>query len=163
MRIRSNVLGVVLVIVIFGGIVLSSVTGSWNTTTTKVPAQITSGEFAGASDPADIRGSYTFADIEKSFDIPAEELAAAFGVDEKSADDFKCKDLEALYTDLKASGVEIGTDSVRYFAALYKQLPYTPSESTFLPTSAVEILKEKGVLDTEKEKYLESHSVDVKK
>lgn len=162
MRIRANALGLVVIIVIFGGIAVSSLVGFWNTTNTKVPAQITSGEYAGSNDPADIRGSYSFADIRKNFDIPIEVLAKVFGVDEKNAEGFKCKDLEALYTNLKESGTEIGTDSVRYFVALYKQLPYTPSENTFLPSTAVKILKDKGVLNAEQEKYLESHNVVIK-
>ncbi|PKM88836.1 MAG: hypothetical protein CVU87_06560 [Firmicutes bacterium HGW-Firmicutes-12] len=164
MRIRANVLGILVVIVIFGGIAMTSVIGLWNTTNTKVPAQISSGKYAGVSDPADIRGSYSFTDINRNFDVSIEDLAAAFGVEESIAPGFKCKDLEALYAGMvEEEGIEIGTDAVRFFVALYIEIPYTPAESTFIPTSAVEILKEKGVLDDEQLTYLESHSLDLSK
>jgi hypothetical protein len=157
MRIRANVLGLLVVIVIFGGIAASSAIGVWNTTNSKVPAQINSGKYAGANDPADIRGSYSFADINRNFDVPIEDLAAAFGVEESIASEFKCKDLEALYAGmLEEEDIEIGTDAVRFFVALYIEIPYTPGDDTVIPTSAVEILKEKGVLDEEQIEYLTS-------
>ena len=54
--------------------------GWWQTESTKEAAVFTSGEFAGQANPADIRGSYTFGDVEKNFGIPAALLAQAFGV-----------------------------------------------------------------------------------
>ena len=43
-------------------------------------------------------------------------------------------------------GKEVGTDSVRYFVALYKGLPYTPEADTALPRPAVSILRKEAVL-----------------
>lgn len=161
MKIRSTALGLTVLVVLFGGIAMSSALNLWNTANTKVPARITSGEFSGAYNPGDIRGSYSFADISKSFKVPLEDLAAAFGVEKSKAAAFKCKDLESLYGELAASGKEIGTDSVRYFVALYVQIPYKPGENTSLPKAAVDILKAKGVLSLEEMSSLENRSVDV--
>lgn len=163
MRIRTNVLGLIVVVVIFGGVFISSAVGLWNTTNTKVAAQINSGKYAGASDPADIRGSYSFADINRNFDVPIDDLAKAFGVKDNAAE-FKCKDLETLYSGLaETEGIEMGTDAVKLFVARYTQLPYEPEEDTVIPTSALEILKEIGVLDDEQLEYLEKHSIDLSK
>lgn len=163
MKIRSKTLGAILLVVLFGGIALSSALNLWNTTNTKEPARITSDENEGAYNPADIRGSYSFTDITKSFEIPLEDLADAFGVEMSKDAEFKCKELESLYGELKASDQEVGTDSVRYFVVLYVQIPYIPANNTFLPQSAVDILKSKGVVSDEDLNYLERHSVDLDK
>ena len=63
--------------------------------------QIKSGEFTGENDPSDIRGSYSFADIEKAFDIPVDVLVKAFGVSYvEDPAGFKAKNLEELYGEL---------------------------------------------------------------
>ena len=67
MTLTSKPLAVILFVVMFGGIAFSSAMGWWATESTKVPVTFTEGEFAGQANPADIRGSYTFGDIAKSF------------------------------------------------------------------------------------------------
>jgi hypothetical protein len=57
---------------------LSVASGLWNTTSSKQPALIKSGEFAGLANPADIRGSYTYRDVLKSFTIPESVILQAF-------------------------------------------------------------------------------------
>ncbi len=145
MNLRSTHLAIIIFVFIFGGIALTSATGYWQTTNTKIPATYKDGEFAGQADPADIRGSYTFGDISNSFDIPLEDLGQAFGVDPERYVTFQCKELESIYASLE-EGKEVGTASVRYFVALYKGLPFNLTESIYLPELAVDILKEKASL-----------------
>jgi hypothetical protein len=141
--------GLIVLVVLFGGISISAAFNLWRTESSKIPARITSGEFAGRADPSDIRGSYSFGDIQKAFEVPVDVLAKAFGVghDEDMAA-FKCKQLEDIYANLPDDR-EIGTDSVRLFVALYKGLPHTPEDSTSLPNPAVSILKQLGTLTDE--------------
>jgi len=161
MKLNSKVIAVVLVSIILGGIGISKALGVWYTESTKIPAKYTSGEFAGQYNPEDIRGSFVFQDITDSFDIPAEVLAKAFGVNAANPESYPVKDLGTLYADLEAKGITIETASVRHFVALYKGLPYTVSEETYFPSSAVEILKEKGNISPEQLEYLEKHAVEV--
>lgn len=156
MKIKSGHLAILIVILIFGSVGITSALDLWKTKNDKSPAEYTQGEFAGQADPADIRGSYSFADISKSFGIPIEDLGKAFGVkDPSDYAAFKCKDLESIYADLKAQGKEVGTPSVRYFVALYKDLPITLAEEPYLPQTAIEILKEKASLTPEEIRKLE--------
>lgn len=112
----------------------------WQTTSSKVPATYTAGEFAGEYNPGDIRGSYSFKDIEEAFSVPVAGLAEAFGVeDSEDPAAFLCKGLEDIYG--QVGDGEIGTDSVRWFVALYTGLPYTPEEDTLLPSTALPVLQ----------------------
>lgn len=159
MKASKNIIAVILVIMFFGGIGLSKALNLWSTESSKVPAVFNSGEFSGKYNPADIRGSYSFNDIEKSFNIPVVVMAKAFGIENKNPADFQCKDLETKYSNLEN---EIGTGSVRLFVALYTGLPYSlEGEDTYLPDTAVSILKENAKLTQEQLKYLETHSVKI--
>lgn len=149
-------LGAVSLAVLFGGIALASALGYWKTTNAKVPASIPRGEFAGQADPMDIRGSYTFADISKNFDIPLDRLGAAFGVE--SPANFKCKDLESLYGDTE--GAEIGTASVRYFVSLYVGIPVDDADAADLPRSAADVLTGLGTLTEAQTEQLSAHTID---
>ncbi|MFA6707608.1 MAG: 4Fe-4S binding protein, partial [Sphaerochaetaceae bacterium] len=71
MRLSTRVIGIGITVFLLGSILLLMAFGLWKTESTKVPAKFTSGEFSGQSNPADIRGSYSFADIERNFSIPA--------------------------------------------------------------------------------------------
>jgi len=160
MRIKTLHLAVLIPLLIFGSVLVTSALGLWQTKNDKIPAAFKEGEAAGQYNPADIRGSYTLADISQTFQIPLEDLGAAFvSKDPASYAAFKVKELEALYSQQSAQGQEIGTGSVRYFVALYKGLPYTATESTYLPSSAVEILKAKAKLSAEETAQLEKISV----
>jgi hypothetical protein len=157
MTITSKPLAVILLVMLFGGIAFSSVMGWWVTESTKQPVTFSEGEFAGQANPADIRGSYTFGDIAKSFDVTPEVLAKAFGVTEGEPAVFAVKELEAINLD---SGYEIGTVSVRLFVAYYTGLPFdTTGQEIYLPQSATEILLAKGNLAPEQVAYLEKHTV----
>ena len=80
MKLTSKPLAIIVVVIMFGGIFFSKVQGWWETESTKEAAVFTEGEFAGKANPADIRGSYTFGDVENNFDISADILVQAFGV-----------------------------------------------------------------------------------
>ncbi|MGH4118944.1 hypothetical protein [Clostridium sp.] len=162
MKIKTYVLPLVIIVVLFGGIVVTKAFGLWKTESTKVPNTIKSGEAMGEYNPSDIRGSYTFKDISSSFKIPVEILGEAFAVESSDLNSFKVKDLEIIYEGLKDSGTQIGTSSIRLFVAYYLDLPYEISEESYLPKAAVDILKSKVKLSDEKLKYLDSHSVDIK-
>jgi hypothetical protein len=157
MTLTSKPLAVIVLVMLFGGIFFSSAMGWWATESTKEPVKFTDGEFAGMANPADIRGSYTFGDIAKSFDVPPEILAQAFGVTSEDPAAFAIKELEAVYLD---SGFEIGTASVRLFVAYYAGLPFdTTDQEIYLPQSAADILLTRGNLAPEQVAYVEQHTV----
>jgi hypothetical protein len=153
-KIKSWQIAAALVIIIFGGIFLSQQLGWWKTSGSKTPATIKSGEYAGTADPMDIRGSYAFTDIAKSFNIPLADLAAAYQLTDAQASTFKCKDLEGL--GLGEPGQDIGTESVRTFVAFYigrSPGDFSPGD---LPQSAISVLLAKGQLSADARTYLEN-------
>ena len=157
MTLTSKPLAVIVLVMFFGGIFFSSAMGWWATESTKQPITFTDGEFAGQANPADIRGSYTFGDISKSFDVTPEILAQAFGITDGDPAAFAVKELEAIYLD---SGYEIGTASVRLFVAYYTGLPFdTTDQEIYLPQSATDILLAKGNLTPGQITYLETYTV----
>lgn len=142
-KINSPILAPIVLAVFFGGILVSMGMNLWVTESSKVAARYTSGEYAGTANPADIRGSYSLANIEENFGIPVAVTARAFGAETwPNPPEFKAKDLEALYAGMP-EGIEVGTDSVRLFVARYLGQPYTPEETTRLPRSALTELKAK--------------------
>lgn len=158
MTLNSKSLAATLLVVLFGGILLSSALGWWQTESTKEPAKYTEGEFAGSANPADIRGSYTFGDVANSFPVTPEVLAQAFGITDADPAAFQIKSLEEIYAD---SPVEIGTGSVRIFVALYVGLPYdlVAAEETYLPQAAADILTAQGKMTPEQQAWLEAHII----
>ncbi|RPJ07637.1 MAG: hypothetical protein EHM28_06435 [Spirochaetaceae bacterium] len=131
MKLRTPATAAIVLIAFIGGITGSIIFNLWKTTSTKDAADITK--------PADIKGSLAFSLIGQGLGIPLQDLITAFAVKDKQ--DILCKELESLYADV--AGGEIGTDSVRYFAALYTGLPFTPEDSTKLPIEAYEVLAKK--------------------
>ncbi|WP_322508737.1 hypothetical protein [Anaerolinea sp.] len=159
MKLHSFTLAALVMLLIFGGIGLSTAMNWWHTETTKVVATFTEGEFAGLPNPADIRGSYTFGDVVNNFEISLNDLAIAFRLPaDVNAASFQVKDLESLYEDLP---VEVGTASVRMFVAFYLRLPYdlSASEDTYLFPEAAAILQARGNMLPEQAVFLESHIV----
>lgn len=160
MKADSKVIAIVLVILIFGGIFTADALGLWVTESLKIPAKYTSGEFEGTYNPDDIRGSYSFGDIEKYFDVSVETLADAFGISNTTTDinSFQLKSLEEIYVDL-GDDQEIGTGSVKYFVALYTGLPYI-EESDNIPLRAIDILFDEGKIDSNQRDKLMEIAVD---
>lgn len=147
MKLTHKGVGILVVLVILGGYSLFKITGVWDKATDVVPSKIMisseNGESIEIYDPSDIRGSAKFKDLSVWFDIPIDALGNAFMVPENQWDTFANKNLETLYPELAESGTEIGNGSVKYFIALYKNLPYEIDEEeiTYLPISAMEILE----------------------
>lgn len=180
--IRSHILAVLVVGVFVGGILLSQTMGFWSTESRKVARKITTGAFAGKADPADIRGSYTFQDVEKNFGVPVKVLAQAFGFEnEKDPASVRAKDLETKFAGSsntpagsepasmapleskpqaqtppppQSQALEIGTDSLRAFVAFYVGIPYSVKEGTGLPERAFRILKDSQKLSPDQEANL---------
>ena len=156
MRIGKSGVFISIAVIVFGGIAVSDALGLWVTESTKEPVKIASGEFKGLSDPNDIRGSYTFADIEKSFGVKVASLAEAFGIEgtdeEKAA--YKCNGLEEKYAGLSQ---EIGTDSVRLFVGLATGLPV--EKGSYLPETASNWLSDNAQLSEEDKLYLAEHTL----
>lgn len=141
LKLRSHVLAPVLTVLVFGGVLLSSAMNLWVTESNRVPTRFADGDFAGSADPADIRGSYSFADIEAGFGIPVADLAAVFGLLElEDPSTIRGSNLESIYGE-RPDGSEIGTDSLRLLAALYTGVPYVPEAGTRLPMEALPLLE----------------------
>ena len=159
MTLTSKPLAVIILVALFGGILFSSAMGWWQTESLKEAATFTEGEFTGQPNPADIRGSYTFGDVERNFNVPAATLAQAFGVtSEGDPAAFQLKNLETIYADQE---FEIGTASVRFFVALYTGLPYPIAEDVYLPKRAVGMLKSQAILTDEQIAYLDAHAIAI--
>ncbi len=142
MTLRSRHIAPIVLAVFIIGIGGTIIFDLWQTTSNKIPATYTSGEFAGQYNPADIRGSYSFGDIEEAFNVSVAALATAFGVkDSENPAAFLCKELKDLYDKLENG--EVGTDSVRWFVALYMGLPFTPEEDSLLPSPVLSVLQER--------------------
>jgi len=159
MKLNSYTLAVLVIVLLFGGIGVSAGMNWWQTESTKVAATYQDGEFAGQANPADIRGSYTFGDVNKNFGVPLEDLKVAFRVpDDANTAAFQVKELEALAVDLP---VEVGTVSVRMFVAFYKGLPYdlAAAEESYLFPEAEPILKAQNKMTPEQAEFLASHLV----
>lgn len=142
MKIKSGVLTIIIFAVFILGIGGTMAFNLWSTESSKEPAKFTEGELAGTANPADIRGSYSFQDIENAFGVPVEDLAAAFEVTE-DPENFQCKELEDIYGSLEYG--DIGTGAVRLFVALYLEVPYEDAhEGTILPEPALDILGDRA-------------------
>jgi len=170
MKIKSWHMGLIVLVVIFGGIVMTMAFNLWKTEGggdgqgtggIQVPVTFKVGEFAGEYNPADIRGSYSFGHISELWGIPLTELGTAFGLGAiEDLANFSCGDLHEAYANLEED-VEIGTGSVKAFVALYTGLPYTLADDEYLPQSAVEFLKAKANLTEDQVSFLDTHSVDI--
>jgi hypothetical protein len=162
MKIKTTTLAIVLFVIFFGGIYSSDIAGLWKTESSKVASTIKTGNSSGEKNPGDIKGSFSFSDISKNFDIPVSDLEKAFQIKGvPNIENFKCKDLETYYGENLSN--EIGTGSVRLFVALYKGIEYAMTEETYLPEAAVKILKEKGNFTKEQIEYFDKHLVKISK
>ena len=148
MRIKATTAGLALPVLFIAGILITSVAGYWRTESSKTPTKFTTGIFEGEADPADIRGSYSFNDLERAFDIPVDTLAKAFGfLNSENPSEVKLKEFEGIYGII--GDFEIGTSSMKLFVALYKDLPYDPEEDTAISEPAWNILNREGATDKE--------------
>jgi len=157
MKIKLWQIALIVIVVIFGGIGISMLTGDWATESDKVPATYTTGDFAGEYNPEDIRGSYTFQDVADTFQIDLVVLYDAFGIPaDTDGTAIKTKDIEAAYGE-----AEIGNGSVQLFVGLYKGLPVAMLDTWLTPRGAEIILEHNKNLTQEQIDYIASHQVDV--
>jgi len=156
MKVKPQAAILIALMIIISGISVTSALGLWKTTATKTPAKLKDPQYSEAYNPADIRGSYTFSDLSKLYNIPIEDLSAAFGVDPAKASDFKCKDLESPNG---SSQNKIGLTSIKLFVAYYLGLPYNPTEEIYLPEAAAKILLEKSSFTQGQRDYLKNHTI----
>lgn len=155
MKLKPQTALIITLIIFVAGIAITSAAGLYSTQTTKTPGKIEAAGYADQNDPGDIRGSYTFSDISKLYNVPMAELSAAFSLGSGDAG-MKISQLGSLY---ETASVEIGPASVKLFVAYYLGLPYEPSEEAWLPKSAADVLIGTGVLSPERRTYIEAHII----
>jgi hypothetical protein len=157
MKLNNKVLFMVILIVVFGGIGTAMALNVWNST----PGTKAASDTAAAADPAYIKGSDSFADISLAYNIPLEDLRAAFAPNSTAKfADMKARELKTLYSKLE-NDITVETESVRIFAAMYTNVPYYYSNAAYLPETAVKVLKEKTKLSPEQLTFLGTHTIDV--
>lgn len=145
-HISSKVVVFATLFLMVSGIFASQSLGYWETESNKIPVLNNAGQY----DPGDIRGSYTFGDVENIFDIRSKELADAFSLQANDPAKINVKDLESIFEDVE---VEVGTSSVRYLVSLYTGIESKLAEPVPLPKTAVDLLFKKDRIT--KEKYIE--------
>ncbi|OHD21846.1 MAG: hypothetical protein A2Y38_10990 [Spirochaetes bacterium GWB1_59_5] len=149
-RIKTVPLAIISIVTMLGGIVIAKSVGYYETTASKDPVKFKTGKLAGLPNPADIRGSYTWVDIEKAFKVPAAEAAAAFsGADHALDPASRVSELETVYAGILPAGLEIGTGAVRLFVSLYTGLPFEAEEGSVLPEGALALLATRPGMDAE--------------
>lgn len=143
-RVQEKAIAVIQILLIGGSILLSMALGYWKTESSKTPAKFTEGDLAGQYNPADIRGSYTFEDIEKAFGIPVDVLAEAYRF-AVTGDPGKVQ--PKIFEEFpQPEEGDVGNDSMKLFVSLYLGIPYEPEEDTRLPNSAIIVLRDRGKL-----------------
>ncbi len=136
--------------ILFAGIFLSQIMGIWESESTKVPNLTDSGEY----DPGDIRGSYTFGDVENAFGVPVDILAQVFSVSSENPEDFQIKNLKEIYAGLaevypEHNDVEIGNGSVKFFVKLYTGIESDLVEPEYIPLRGLQYLLENQLITQE--------------
>lgn len=165
MKISAKSAAILVITVILAGILMLRLTGQWITESQKIPQKISEGAFEGEADPADIRGSYAFSDIEEHFGVPSDLTAQAFNFDtsESEAGEYMAKDVEAQFEGAEGLNGDIGTDAVRMFVSLYKGIPFESEEDTILPSTAIDILAANGKITENEAEALYAKSFKVEK
>jgi hypothetical protein len=159
MRIGQRAMAVVVVAVMLGTVGIASLAGWWQTTNQKKPGTVSDSTGTSRTDPADIKGSFTFGEISSLYKVPLEDLGTAFRIPEDtSVSAFQCKSLESLGLS-GDSPWEIGVPSVRWFVALYTGVAHTPGDSTGLTAEAVAVLLEKVDLDEATKRLIAERTV----
>ncbi|MEG0759159.1 MAG: hypothetical protein RR505_12180 [Raoultibacter sp.] len=106
----------------------------------------------------DIKGSYTFEEVQMYYGVPVSVLAEAFGIDEAEAATFVCKDLSTKYPNA-AHPMNAGT--VKLFVAFYLGAPFDLEDgSAYLPESAAAVVLRDGTPTDEQRAYLEDRTFD---
>lgn len=165
MKLKSTVVVILIVVMFFGVIALTKVTGSWSVeggsgngngnTPNRLNIESTDGSYA----PGDIRGSFTYEDVSNLFGIPMEDLIKAYQLPEgANAALYRVNFLESVFED---TDYEMGTSAMELFVSLYTGLPYETDEEPDFLASAVAVLQAQGNLTPEQEAYLAEHTISM--
>lgn len=158
MILKSKMLVLIIPAILITGIGASMVAGLWNTGSDRQPSRYEDGK-SNSYDPQSISGSYSFKDVSTFFDIPITVLYDAFSISNTfDAEVFKAKNLGSVY---EPTEIEIGTEALQAFVALYNNLPYSLVD-VYLPEQAVSsILSHNTQLTEDQKNYLSTHSIHV--
>lgn len=158
MILKSKMLVLIIPAILFTGIGASMVTGLWDTGSDRQPIRYEDDEL-NSYDPQSISGSYSFKDVSTFFDIPITVLYDAFSISSTfDAEVLKAKNLGSVY---EPTEIEIGTEALQAFVALYNNLPYRLVD-VYLPEQAVSSILSHNTQLTEVQKtYLSTHSIYV--
>ena len=158
MILKSKMLVLIIPAILFTGIGASMVTGLWNLGSDRQPLRYEDDK-SNSYDPQSISGSYSFKDVSTFFDIPITVLYDAFSISNTfDAEVLKAKNLGSVY---EPTEIEIGTEALQAYVALYNNLPYSLVD-VYLPEQAVSsILSHNSQLTVEQKTYLSTHSINV--
>lgn len=154
MKLRIVPLGLITLVLFLGGILLAQSIGLWQTESTKQATVITEGDDAGKMNPADIKGSFTFAQIAEDFDLDARSLLEAFTL-EGDPEVIKVKDIEASFTD---ESVEVGRMSMVAFVSMMTDIEPDLTD-IYLPQAAIDQLQQAGKITPEQLEALKDRIV----
>lgn len=162
MKNSSLIIFISSLLIVILGIFIADQIGFWSTSSsgdllTKEENEVLIGN------PEELRGSSTFDEIERAFDIPAETLAQAYHFDTVEPGLLIVSYVSDAFEYL-GEEVEIGTGSVRLFIYLYTGMNVSGlDEYENLPSTAVDILKEEGRWTSEIESLLATYVIEIEK
>lgn len=152
----TAVLALIIPAVIFGGIGIARSLGWWITAGgSSLAASRLSETGAVLADPAEIRGSTSFAEIEAAFGLSSSMVAEAFGIEAGNPGIVRANYIDSIYGEVSGTDGEskdIGTDSVKLFVSRMTGIPYEPEAATGLPASAIDAILFFGPGMTEQER-----------
>ena len=171
MKINTRIVSIGIMVVIFGGFALADFLGfddlklnrGGGRGNSQGRIDLTSESDQYNWDIESIRGSSTFIDIAKNFNIEMAVLEKAFNIEGIEIDNLRLSNLNEIYEEYLDEGTEFGTSSVKLFVAYYSGLDYETDEEIYLPEEAVEILLARGNLKASQIEYLKGHMFNIPK
>jgi len=146
-----------IIIILGGGIWITSQLELFDTSKSAEPIKLTEDIY----DVADIRGSFTIADIEEFYQVPPSAIIESLNLEEDTDPTlFQLKDLKEIYQEVEVEGeaYAVETDTVKVFVSLYSDIPYTSKETFYLPDIAVNYLIKENKLSKEEQDYWKNHT-----
>lgn len=162
MRINYIHILVMVIVIMGGGVLLTSEVGLFDTSRSVQPGKLD--DITNVYNIADIRGSFTLTEIGQYYQVPPEAIIEAFSLDkDTSPAAFQLKDLKEIYQPVEIEGemYEVETDTVKVFVSLYSGIPYVWEETSYLPIHAAEYLINKDKLTEEEQNYWINHTFDL--
>lgn len=168
MRLTTKVVGILVIVIIFGGYALADFFGI-NDYSLSHGSGSGRGNLSNESKNEessiinklaveDIRGSFTIKDVAETFDIDVPILVEAFSIIDVEVESIRLSDIHEIFGEY--DGKEVGTSSVKLFVAYFKGLDYEIDEEIYLPESAIKILTEQGKVNESQKEYLQEHIFD---